>query len=158
VIVTSRKTIVDYKRHLLASRGSFEISKKAFKDRLLDARLAMSVRERRTVGQAELARLVGVTPQAWSLWEQGTEPDYERLPRIAEVLGTTVAQLMQDDPAAHVPIEGKRRSHQLPAIEEPTLPVREVHPPKKPDRKRRVQGSGTQQPPAPRKGPPAPRK
>ena len=103
--VTIRR-LVDYKRHLLASRGSFKISKKSFKDRLLDARLAMSVRERRTVGQAELARLVGVTPQAWSLWEQGTEPDYERLPRIAEVLGTTVAQLMGEERAlAGVSIE-----------------------------------------------------
>lgn len=104
MIVTNRRTIVGYKRHLLASRGNFEISKKAFKDRLLDARLAMSVRERRTVGQAELARLVGVTPQAWSLWEQGTEPDYARLPRIAEVLGTTVAQLMGEK-SLSIPLE-----------------------------------------------------
>lgn len=55
----------------------------------------MSVRERRTVSQSELARLVGVTPQAWSAWEAGSEPDYERLPLIAKVLGTTVGLLLE---------------------------------------------------------------
>ena len=99
------------------ARGSFEISQKAFKDRLLDARLAMSVRERRTVTQSELARVVGVTPQAWSAWEQGAEPDYDRLPRIAEVLGTTVAQLMGEEKAlAGVSIEEGGEE----AVERPT--------------------------------------
>jgi len=82
---------------LRCARGSFKISAKAFKDRLLDARLALSVRERRTVGQSELARLVGVTPQAWSAWEAGAEPDYDRLPLIAKVLETTVAALIEGE-------------------------------------------------------------
>lgn len=73
------------------SRG---VLRKLFKDRLLDARLAMSMRERRTVSQSELARLVGVTPQAWSAWEAGAEPDYGRLPLIAKVLDTTVGALL----------------------------------------------------------------
>ena len=95
MIVTSCKTIVAYNRHLRCARGSLKISAKAFKDRLFDARLAMSARERRTVSQSELARAVGVTPQAWSAWEAGMEPDYDRLPLIAKVLGTTVAALME---------------------------------------------------------------
>lgn len=108
------KTIVAYNRHLRCARGSL---KKSFKDRLLDARLALSVRERRTVGQSELARLVGVTPQAWSAWEQGAEPDYERLPLIAKALGTTVAELIEgesglpivDEATEKKPLEGARK-------------------------------------------------
>ena len=84
------------------------IPKKSFKDRLLDARLAMSVRERRTVEQSELDREVRVTPQAWSAWEAGAEPDYERLPLIAAALGTTVGWLVAGE--GHPQRVGRRAS------------------------------------------------
>lgn len=61
---------------------------------MLEARLAMSMREGRSVEQTELAKLVGVTPQSWSNWEMGGEPNYDKLPLIARTLGTTVGWLV----------------------------------------------------------------
>lgn len=51
-------------------------------------------RERRSYGQAELARLVGVTPNAIYRIEKGTrEPRPETLRKIADVLKVDVAIL-----------------------------------------------------------------
>ena len=56
----------------------------------MEARLDYAVRRGSTVSQSELARLVGVTPQAWSGWEAGlSEPALATLERAAEVLGVT---------------------------------------------------------------------
>lgn len=72
-------------------KGQFYIASNSFGSRLLEARLAYAVRRGRTVSQSELARLIGVTPQAWSGWEQGlSEPlELSMIQRIAQLLGVT---------------------------------------------------------------------
>ena len=52
--------------------------------------------------QAELAKRVGVTPNAVHAWENGAEPRASRLPKLAEVLGLPPLQL-QDEISAWRP-------------------------------------------------------
>ena len=53
------------------------------------------IRRKKNMTQNELARLVGVSPQTVFRWEQGQRsPRAEELQRLAEVLGTPVAYLM----------------------------------------------------------------
>ena len=106
--MTTCKTIEAYNRHLIPSIGSFYMPKRAFKDRLFQARQAKGMREGRTVEQTELAKAVGVSPQSWSNWEDGVEPNYERLPLIARALGTTVGWLVAEEgspPATTQPVK-----------------------------------------------------
>lgn len=52
------------------------------------AQLIRYYRERRGLNQSELARRVGVTPQAVQHWEQkNSTPKSALLPKIAEALG-----------------------------------------------------------------------
>lgn len=56
-----------------------------------------ALRERRGVTQIELARLVGTTKSAVSLWESGeTMPSADKLPTIAAVLEVEVGELYDD--------------------------------------------------------------
>lgn len=56
-----------------------------------------ALRERRGVTQIELARLVGTTKSAVSLWESGeTMPSADKLPTIAAVLECEVGELYDD--------------------------------------------------------------
>ncbi len=64
-------------------------------------------REKLGVSQSELARRLGVRPQAVQQWESGGLPKTGRLEKIAEVLGTTVAYLFgseSEQVSPHYPV------------------------------------------------------
>lgn len=56
------------------------------------------MRERKRVTQAELAKVLGITPGAVSLWECGRrEPDIDCLKAMARYFGCTVDDLIKSD-------------------------------------------------------------
>lgn len=60
-----------------------------------------SLRKERSLTQLELAEMMGVTDKAVSKWERDLCcPDVNSLPKLAEVFGTSVDELMQVKPAA----------------------------------------------------------
>lgn len=64
----------------------------------------MIKRKRQSLGitQAELANLLGVSPTTVSMWEVGkSHPRVTLLPRVAELLGCTVDELLGREEAAH---------------------------------------------------------
>jgi len=62
------------------------------------ARKLSFLRNRKGITQAELGRLISVTPQAVSKWENGiSEPDIATLAKIARIFNVTVDYLLSDD-------------------------------------------------------------
>ena len=62
------------------------------------------LRKEKGMTQLELADRMGVTDKAVSKWERDVScPDIASMPRLAEVLGTTVDELMQARPGAAAP-------------------------------------------------------
>lgn len=62
------------------------------------------LRKEKGMTQLELADRMGVTDKAVSKWERDVScPDIASMPRLAEVLGATVDELMQARPGAAVP-------------------------------------------------------
>ncbi len=48
--------------------------------------------------QKQLAELIGVKQATVSAWESGKAfPDHKKLPKLAEILGTTTDELLKDD-------------------------------------------------------------
>ena len=65
------------------------------KQQTLGKAIAM-MRKEKNMTQAELAEKMGVTDKAVSKWERDLScPDVATLPRLAELFGITVAELMQ---------------------------------------------------------------
>ncbi len=65
------------------------------KEQTLGAMIA-SLRKEKGMTQLELANQLGVTDKAVSKWERDLScPDVHSLPKLAQVLGVTVDQLMQ---------------------------------------------------------------
>lgn len=55
-------------------------------------------REKQSLTQCELAKLMGVTQGAVSQWEKGiAKPRTDLLPKLAEVLGCTIDDLLRTD-------------------------------------------------------------
>ena len=62
------------------------------------------LRKEKGMTQLELADRMGVTDKAVSKWERDVScPDIASMPRLAEVLGATVDELMQARPGVAVP-------------------------------------------------------
>ena len=62
------------------------------------ARKLSFLRNRKGITQAELGRLISVTPQAVSKWENGiSEPDIATLAKIARIFDVTVDYLLSDE-------------------------------------------------------------
>lgn len=62
------------------------------------------LRKEKGMTQLELADRMGVTDKAVSKWERDVScPDIASMPRLAEVLGATVDELMQARPGAAAP-------------------------------------------------------
>ena len=60
-----------------------------------------ALRKERGMTQLDLARQMGVTDKAVSKWERNLSfPDVASLPKLAEVLGTSVAELLEVTTAA----------------------------------------------------------
>ena len=58
--------------------------------------LITELRKEHGMTQAQLAEQMGVTDKAVSKWERDLScPDINSIPKLAEVLGTTVEQLME---------------------------------------------------------------
>ena len=56
------------------------------------------LRNRKGLTQAELGKLINVTPQAVSKWENGiSEPDIATIGRIARIFGVTVDYVLLDE-------------------------------------------------------------
>ena len=59
-----------------------------------------ALRKKQGMTQMELAEQVGVTDKAVSKWERDLScPDVNSLPRLAQILGVSVDELMQNKPA-----------------------------------------------------------
>lgn len=55
-----------------------------------------SKRLKKNITQDELARMLGVTQQAVMKWENGSsQPRAARLPKLADILGCTVDELLR---------------------------------------------------------------
>ena len=62
------------------------------------------LRKQRGMTQLELAEQMGVTDKAVSKWERGLScPDIHSIPKLAEVLGISVEDLMQSKKTTNVP-------------------------------------------------------
>ena len=62
------------------------------------------LRKLRGMTQLELAEQMGVTDKAVSKWERGLScPDIHSIPKLAEVLGISVEDLMQSKKTTNVP-------------------------------------------------------
>lgn len=60
--------------------------------------LITELRKENGMTQAQLAEKMGVTDKAVSKWERDLScPDINSIPKLAEILGTTVEQLMQGE-------------------------------------------------------------
>lgn len=60
------------------------------------------LRKKLGIRQKEFAKMLQVTPSAVSQWENGrTTPDISLIPQIAELLGTTVSDLMGESQPEH---------------------------------------------------------
>lgn len=54
------------------------------------------------ISQKDFAKILQVTPSAVSQWENNkTSPDIDLLPKIAEVLNTSVSDLLGETPSGH---------------------------------------------------------
>ena len=63
-----------------------------------------ALRKERGMTQLDLARQLGITDKAVSKWERGLScPDLYTFPRLAEILGASVEELMQASPAPSEP-------------------------------------------------------
>ena len=63
-----------------------------------------ALRKERGMTQLDLARQLGITDKAVSKWERGLScPDLYTFPRLAEILGASVEELMQVSPAPSEP-------------------------------------------------------
>jgi transcriptional regulator with XRE-family HTH domain len=68
--------------------------RQAFGARVLQARLEMAARLRRTVTQEEIGEAMGVTGAAVSAWEAGLAmPPAAKIPRLAAILGVRAGWL-----------------------------------------------------------------
>ena len=68
-----------------------------------------SLRKERGMTQLELAEQMGVTDKAVSKWERDLSfPDVSSLPRLAEIFGISVDELMQGRAQADGPDAGER--------------------------------------------------
>ena len=68
-----------------------------------------ALRKERGMTQLELARQMGVTDKAVSKWERNLSfPDVASLPKLAEVLGTSVDELLEVKTAAQEEPAGRR--------------------------------------------------
>ena len=77
-----------------------------------------SLRKEKGMTQLELARQMGVTDKAVSKWERNLSfPDVASLPKLAEVLGTSVDELLEVRTAAQEEPAGPR----VPALVELVL-------------------------------------
>ncbi|HIY79442.1 MAG TPA: helix-turn-helix domain-containing protein [Candidatus Olsenella excrementavium] len=77
-----------------------------------------SLRKEKGMTQLELARQMGVTDKAVSKWERNLSfPDVASLPKLAEVLGTSVDELLEVRTAAQEEPAGPR----MPALVELVL-------------------------------------
>lgn len=56
------------------------------------------IRESKDMNQSDLARAIGVSPQAVQKWEAGGKPRFNRLKEIAETLGVTLRGLIAGTP------------------------------------------------------------
>lgn len=66
----------------------------------LGAKIA-ALRKEKGMTQLELAHQLGITDKAVSKWERDLScPDVGSLPKLAQILGVTVDELMQNKPAA----------------------------------------------------------
>ena len=71
------------------------------------------LRRSKGITQEEIAEKLGVSPQAVSKWENDIScPDILLLPKIAEMLGVTVAELLSDKPKQQTMLlpENKRKN------------------------------------------------
>lgn len=60
------------------------------------------LRKKNNLTQEELANMLGVSPQAVSKWENDTAcPDIALLPKIAEIFGVTIDELMNEQGSIH---------------------------------------------------------
>ena len=74
-----------------------------------------ALRKKKVMTQLELARQMGVTDKAVSKWERDLSfPDVASLPKLAEVLGTSVDELLEVKTAAQ---EGPAESKVLALVE-----------------------------------------
>ena len=63
-----------------------------------------ALRKERGMTQLDLARQLGITDKAVSKWERGLScPDLYTFPRLAEILGASVEELMQVSPVPPKP-------------------------------------------------------
>ena len=63
------------------------------------------LRKQRGMTQLELAEQMGVTDKAVSKWERGLScPDINSIPKLAEILGVSVEDLMQSKKTAEGPV------------------------------------------------------
>ena len=63
-----------------------------------------ALRKERGMTQLDLGRQLGITDKAVSKWERGLScPDLYTFPRLAEILGASVEELMQVSPAPSEP-------------------------------------------------------
>lgn len=70
-----------------------------------------SLRKERGMTQLDLAQLMGVTDKAVSKWERDLSfPDVASLPKLAEVLGASVDELLEVKSAAQEPPASERAS------------------------------------------------
>ena len=76
------------------------------------ARTIATAREKRGMNQSELARAVGVSPQAVQKWEAGASvPRANKLKAIAEVLGISIREIV---PTRATPGTSSRRRRTSP--------------------------------------------
>ena len=69
------------------------------KEKTMGAMIA-ALRKEKGMTQADLARELGITDKAVSKWERDLScPDISSIPKLAEVLGVTVDELMQSKAA-----------------------------------------------------------
>ena len=60
------------------------------------------LRKKSNLTQEELANMLGVSPQAVSKWENDAAcPDISLLPKIAEIFGVTIDELMNEQGSIH---------------------------------------------------------
>lgn len=79
-----------------------------------------ALRKQKGMTQLELARQMGVTDKAVSKWERDLSfPDVASLPKLAEVLGTSVGELLEVKSAAQE--EPKASTAKVPALVELVL-------------------------------------
>ena len=70
------------------------------KEKTMGAMIA-ALRKEKGMTQADLARELGITDKAVSKWERDLScPDISSIPKLAEVLGVTVDELMQSKAAS----------------------------------------------------------